>query len=72
MRILIECTDNCYPKMTFKSLKDVRSWLFQHAKFQLILQGDLRERDNIGHDIDLRATNTFAIADYFGFQIKNL
>ena len=46
----------------FLSLKDVRSWLLNHARLQ----------QDIGHEIDLRASNTEGLADYFDFEIRKL
>lgn len=63
------CNDRCYPDQYFTSLKDVRSWLYQHGRYQLGVQGDMRSPEDVGHDINLRDTWTFGIAEYFDFEL---
>ena len=72
MRYKLICNDRCYPDQHFASLKDARSWIYQHGQYQLTIQHDLREPKDVGHDINLRSTCTYGIAEYFDFQlIKN-
>jgi len=63
------CHANVYPLQYFKSIKDVRSWLLNHARIQLEMQDDVRDFKDIGHAIDLRASNTEELAYYFDFTI---
>jgi hypothetical protein len=63
------CHANVYPLQYFKSIKDVRSWLLNHARIQLEMQHDVRDFKDIGHAIDLRASNTEELAYYFDFTI---
>ena len=65
----LECNDRCYPDQYFPSLKEVRSWLYQHGQYQLDMQRDLREPKDVGHDINLNGTGTYGLADYFDFTI---
>jgi len=61
------CKDNCYPTQYFPNRKDARSWLYQHARNQIDVQGDLRDKKDIGHDINLKKSDTYDLADYFDF-----
>ena len=63
------CNDRCYPDQYFASLKDARSWLYQHGQYQLDVQHDMREPKDVGHDINLRSTWTYGIAEYFDFEL---
>jgi len=63
------CDERVYPKQYFTTLQKVRLWLFQHARIQLDMQSDLRESKDIGHDIDLRSSDTYELADYFDFTL---
>tara|TARA_R110002020_G_scaffold245766_3_gene459461 strand:+ start:7106 stop:7327 length:222 start_codon:yes stop_codon:yes gene_type:complete len=69
MRYKLICNDRCYPDQDFTSLKEARSWLYQHGRYQLDVQGDLRDPKNVGHEIDLRSTWTYGIAEYFDFEL---
>ena len=65
----LECNDRCYPDQYFASLKEARSWLYLHGRHQLYVQSDLREPKDVGHDINLRSTWTFELAEYFDFEL---
>jgi len=65
----LKCKDRCYPDQYFASLKEVRYWLYQHGQYQLDVQRDLREPQDVGHDINLRDTWTQGLADYFDFEL---
>ena len=64
------CHANVYPLQYFKGIKDVRSWLLNHARIQLEMQHDVRDFKDIGHAIDLRASNTEELAYYFDFTLE--
>ena len=66
------CKDRCYLDQEFASLKDVRDWLYQHSRYQLDVQGDMRHPKDVGHDIDLRSTKTHNIAEYFDFELLKI
>ena len=63
------CKDKCYPTQYFKNRSEVRSWLFLHARNQIDVQGDLRSKEDTGHDINLRNVDTYGLADYFDFTL---
>jgi hypothetical protein len=63
------CKDKCYLPQYFESLKDARVWLYQHGKNQLYVQCDIRHPKDVGHDINLRTTWTYGIAEYFDFEL---
>lgn len=65
----LECNDRCYPDQYFPSWKEVRSWLYQHGRYQLDVQSDMREPKDVGHDINLRNTDTYGLAEYFDFTL---
>tara|TARA_R100000353_G_C6477364_1_gene188177 strand:+ start:694 stop:912 length:219 start_codon:yes stop_codon:yes gene_type:complete len=63
------CKDRIFPNQYFSSLKDARSWLYEHAQYQLLIQHDLRDPKDVGHDINLRSTWTYGLAEYFDFEL---
>jgi len=63
------CNARCYPDQYFPTLKEARLWLFEHGRNQLYVQADMREPEDVGHDINLRSTETYNIADYFDFTL---
>jgi hypothetical protein len=69
MRHKLICNDRCYPDQYFASLKEARSWLYQHGQYQLDVQRDMREAKDVGHDINLRDTSTYELAEYFDFEL---
>tara|TARA_R110002072_G_scaffold260422_1_gene418896 strand:+ start:176 stop:736 length:561 start_codon:yes stop_codon:yes gene_type:complete len=69
-RYKLVCHANVYPLQYFKSLKDVRSWSFNHARLQLEMQYDLRDPKDIGHDVNLKLLDTYELAEYFDFTLE--
>jgi hypothetical protein len=69
MNYKLICKDIIFPNQYFPSLKDARSWLYKHAQYQLSIQHDLRDPKNVGHDINLRSTWTYGLAEYFDFEL---
>ena len=69
MNYKLECKDRIYPTQYFASLKEARCWLYQHGRYALDIQRDHREAKDVGHDINLRSTWTFGLADYFDFEL---
>ena len=61
------CKDNSYPTQYFPDRKNARIWLHQHARNQINIQGYLRDKKDIGHDINLKKSDTYDLADYFDF-----
>jgi len=69
-KYILICLDDSYPLQYFLSLKDVRSWLFNHARLQLEIQGDCRDPKDIGHDVNLKLLDTYELAEYFDFTLE--
>tara|TARA_R110000803_G_scaffold35405_8_gene76593 strand:- start:542 stop:763 length:222 start_codon:yes stop_codon:yes gene_type:complete len=63
------CNEKYYETQYFSNRREARQWLFNHARLQLNTQADLREPNEIGHDIDLRSVDTYALANYFDFTL---
>lgn len=61
------CKDGCYPNQYFKNRKDARYWLYEHGRHQLYVQHDFRDAKDVGHDINLKKTDTYDLAEYFEF-----
>jgi len=64
------CNDRVYSTLDFESLREARCWLYEHARNQLSVQSDLRNPRDVGHDINLKKTETFELADYFDFTLN--